>query len=323
MVREISMENITGFQIGHAENQEAKTGCTVILCEDGAVAGYDLRGSAPGTRETDLLRPGFLVDKVHAILLTGGSAFGLAAAAGVQRFLEKRGKGYDARGVRVPIVPGAVIFDLHVGDSRVRPDAEMGYRACQNARSDGVPCGKIGVGTGATIGKILGMDYCMEGGVGYAAEKLDSGLIVSALVVVNALGDVVDPNSGQIIAGARNPNGAGFLNSANFLRGMKFTPPLIRENTTLGVVMTNARLDKVQINKVAQMAQNGLARAVRPVHTMYDGDLIFALSAGDVQTDVNLVGTMAADCVARAIVEAAKISNERGIRESSRKEKAK
>jgi len=308
MIQKLQLQEINGFKIGHAQNYEAKTGCTVILCEDGAIAGYDLRGSAPGTRETELLRPGCLVEKVHGILLTGGSAFGLDTAGGVQKFLEERKKGYDARGIIVPIVPAAVIFDLRVGTEKIRPDIEMGYQACLNARADYVECGLIGVGTGATVGKILGMESSMTGGVGYASERLDSGIIVSAIVVVNALGDVVDPNSRQILVGAKGSDGQ-FVDTVQVMKKMQVNSPLSNENTTLGVVMTNADLNKVQINKVAQMAQNGLARTIRPAHTMYDGDIIFSLCSGEISADVNVIGEMAADCVSQAIIKAVAISN--------------
>ncbi len=309
MVEQVTIASIPAFKIGHAQNEKARTGCTVILCEDGAVAGCDLRGSAPGTRETELLRPGFLVEQVQGVLLTGGSAFGLDAAGGVQQYLAERGKGYDARGIRVPIVPAAVIFDLNVGNGQTRPDKQMGYQACLNANPEQVDCGLIGVGSGATVGKILGMERAMNGGVGYAAETLASGVVVSALVVVNAFGDVLNPNNGKIIAGARELDSERFVNTAQLLRQLPVQTSPITDNTTLGVIMTNAHLNKVQINKVAQMAQDGLARVVRPVHTMYDGDLIFALSGGEQNADQNLIGEMAAECVAQAIIRAVKISN--------------
>ncbi len=308
MINRVKLEKISGFKIGHAQNYDAKTGCTVILCEDGAIAGFDLRGSAPGTRETEILRPGFLIEKVHGIFLTGGSSFGLDGAGGVQRFLEERGKGYDVRGIRVPIVPAAVIFDLQIGDSRIRPQQQMAYQACEAARDDQIDVGLVGVGTGATVGKILGKKFAMPGGIGYASERLDSGLIVSALVVVNALGDVFDPDSGEILAGAKDRTGK-FINTAGFIRKKPVASPLLAENTTLGVVMTNGDFNKVEINKVAQMAQNGLARAIKPVHTMFDGDLIFSLCSGEIRAQVTVIGEMAKDCVSRAITEAVKISN--------------
>jgi len=299
-----SICDVPGICVGHAQNERAKTGCTVILCEEGAVGGVDLRGSAPGTRETELLRPGFLVQKIHAVVFAGGSAFGLDAAGGVQKFLEERGKGYDARGIRVPIVPTAVIFDLATGDPSVKPDKEMGYQACLNARDNEDRLGSIGVGAGATVGKILGMDFAMQAGVGMASEELKDGIVVGALVVVNALGDVVDPSKAQIVAGAKNPKGEGFLNTVEFMKKQSFESPLPTENTTLSVVATNARFTKEEINKVAQMAQNGIGRTIRPAHTMYDGDLVFALSYGKKISDVNLVGEVAAEIVAKAILRA-------------------
>jgi L-aminopeptidase/D-esterase-like protein len=308
MIQKIKINEIEGFKIGHSQNFEAKTGCTVVLCEDGAVAGFDLRGSAPGTRETELLRPGFLVEEVHGVLLTGGSAFGLDAAGGVQKYLEERDKGYDARGIRVPIVPSAVIFDLKIGNGNIRPDFSMAYQACENANSDQVECGQVGVGTGATVGKILGMEFSMAGGVGYASEKLGTEIIVSAVVVVNALGDIVNPQNGDIVAGAKDRDGK-FADTVETMKSLQLKSPLGPENTTLAIVMTNAKLDKIQINKVAQMAQNGLARTLRPVHTMYDGDLIFSLSKGSHSADVNVIGEIAADCVSKAIIQAIKICN--------------
>lgn len=310
MIKNISMEKIAGIKIGHTQNTTAMTGCTVILCEDGAVAGFDLRGSAPGTRETELLRPGFLVEKIHGILLTGGSAFGLDAASGVMQFLAEKKKGYNAGGFYVPIVPAAVIFDLHRGDGTVRPDREMGYKACENAVDQSVDCGIVGVGSGATVGKIAGNEFAMSGGLGYAVELLPNGIIVSAVVVVNSLGDVIDPGTGEIIAGALSPTGE-FLDSVAAMKKMQNQSPLSRQNTTLAVVMTNGSLNKVQANKVAQMAQNGLARTIRPVHTMYDGDLVFALSSGDKQVDVNVVGEVAAECVSQAILTAVTVGNQK------------
>jgi|Deesub1362B_J571_1020462.scaffolds.fasta_scaffold03578_2 L-aminopeptidase/D-esterase-like protein len=307
--KEYELVRLPGIRIGHAQDERARTGCSVILCPEGAVAGYDIRGAAPGTRETDLLRPGFLVERVHGVLLTGGSAFGLAAAGGVVRYLEDHGAGYDARGIRVPIVPASVIFDLHVGEAAVRPDEAMGYAACEAASESKVLCGQVGAGTGATVGKILGMDHCMDGGFGYAAEVLDSGLVICALMVVNALGDVVDPETGNIIAGAKNPDGSGFVDTLAFMRDGKSPQVLAGENTTIGAVITNAVLTKAEATRIAQMAQTGIARSIRPAHTQYDGDLIFALSVGEMRADVSLVGSLAARCVERAILRAVQIAN--------------
>lgn len=293
--------DVPGIRIGHDTNLEAATGCTVLLCETPAVGGVDVRGGAPATRETDVLRPMHLVEEVHAIVLTGGSAFGLDAASGVMRYLDEQGEGYDTGVARVPIVPAAAIFDLGLGSASVRPDAQAGYRACVGATRTGTPQGNVGAGTGATVGKMAGPAFMMKGGLGSASMQLNARIVVGALVVVNAAGDVIDPQSGQIIAGARNPH-SGFL----------FAPPT--GNTTLAVVATNAALSKDEVNKVAQMAHNGLARTLVPAHTMFDGDTVFALALGEragrqsdpesaaVQTSA--IGAAAASVLARAIVKA-------------------
>src|SRR5512136_2998856 len=295
---------VPGIRVGHAQNDEALTGCTVILCEAGAVGGVDQRGGAPGTRETDLLRPMHLVEKVHAVLLTGGSAFGLDAATGVMRYLEERKIGFNVGVARVPIVPAAVIFDLAIGRADVRPDAAMAYQACLSATTDPVIEGSVGAGTGATVGKILGMQNATKAGVGSACVEIVDGLFVGAIAVVNALGDVIDPHTGQIIAGARSEN--GFADTLKVMQNLPEPSSTSTINTVIGVVATNARLSKVEANKVAQMADDGLARAVRPAHTMYDGDTIFALSTGELKADVNLIGAFAAEVFAAAIVRSVK-----------------
>lgn len=297
---------ISGLQVGHAQNLEAATGCTVVLTTDGATCGVDQRGGAPGTRETDLLRPMHLVDKVQAILLTGGSAFGLAAADGVVRWLEERNIGHDVGVARVPIVPAAVIFDLTTGQSDVRPDAAMGYAACEAAvtNSDTDQTGTVGAGTGATVGSILGPAAQMKGGLGTAVIELNSGLLVGALIVVNCFGDVIEPDSGQILAGARKLPEGGFADTMKLLKetGGGFAG---QQNTVIGVVATNATLSKEAMNKVAQMAHNGLARTIRPAHTMFDGDTIFALATGQGQeADTNVIGAFAAEVTAQAVVNA-------------------
>lgn len=291
---------VPGIRVGHAQNEEALTGCTVILCEDGAVGGVDQRGGAPGTRETDLLRPLHRVEKVHGVLLTGGSAFGLDATGGVMRYLEERGIGFDVGVARVPIVPAAVIFDLAIGRGDVRPDAAMAYQACLNATTDPVVEGSVGAGTGATVGKILGMPNATKAGVGSACVEIANGLFVGAIAVVNALGDVIDPRTGAIIAGARSED--GFADTLQVMRQFQAMTSASSSNTVIGVVATNAKLSKEEANKVAQMAQDGLARAVRPAHTMYDGDTIFVLSTGEIKADVNLIGAFAAEVFAEAIV---------------------
>jgi L-aminopeptidase/D-esterase-like protein len=304
-----AITDVPGIRVGHADDLAARTGCTVVLCaDDGAVAGVDVRGAAPGTRETDLLAPENLVERVHAVLLTGGSVFGLDAACGVVRWLEARGIGFDTGVVRVPIVPAAVIFDLAEGDAQVRPDARMGYEACERAVGQAIEEGRVGAGAGATIGKALGIRMASAGGIGTASMKLASGATVGALVVVNAFGDIVDPASGRILAGARLPRG-GWLDTQRMLEsGPPASPLSVMQNTTLAVVATDAALTKAQARKVAAMAHDGLARAIKPIHTMFDGDTIFALSTGDLQADVTTIGAVAAEVVTRAVVRVGRMS---------------
>ena len=292
---------IDGITVGHATNLTARTGCTVVLCPAGATAGVDVRGAAPGTRETEALRPGRLVQKAHAVLLTGGSAFGLDAAGGVVQYLEEQNVGFPAGPVRVPIVPAVVIFDLSVGDAKVRPDREMGYQACLNATNGPVAMGTVGAGAGATVGKGPGV-MSAPGGVGSACMRLDSGLIVAAIVVVNALGNVVHPKTGEILAGGKEDGDFVDLTErlldANIVQGT---------NTTIGVVATNATLSPAETYRVAEMAHDGMARAIRPAHTMFDGDTLFALATGShTGSGVNAVGILAAEVVAAAIVNAVK-----------------
>lgn len=295
-------ETLPGIRIGHATDLRGLTGCTVILCESGAVCGIDIRGSAAGTRELAPCLPGHLVERVHALFLTGGSAFGLDAAAGVMQFLESRGIGFPAGKVRVPIVPAAVIFDLNLGSSSARPDAAMARRACESARQQ-VEEGSVGAGTGATVGKLLGIDHATKGGVGFASLALTGGVLVQALAVVNAFGDVIDPLTSKIVAGARRaPSSRRCVNTAEQMFKGRIRKSFGATNTTLVAVMTNAALDKLQATKLAQMAQDGLARALRPVHTQFDGDLVFALSVGRKRADLNTLGTAAAEMTARAIV---------------------
>lgn len=305
---------VTGLKVGHFTLAERPTGCTVILAEQGAVAGVDVRGSAPGTRETDLLDPVNMVPAVHGILLTGGSAFGLDAAGGVMRYLEEHGVGFDTRVARVPIVPGAVIFDLGVGDAKVRPGADCGYRAASAATPGPVEEGNVGAGAGATVGKLLGGARAMKGGVGTAAITLKDGLTVSAIVVVNAVGDVIDPSTGAVVAGVRTADGKGLADARALIRAGATRPSArVGENTTIGVVATNAALTKAQARKVAQMAQDGMARAISPAHTMGDGDTIFAMATGEraEAADVTTIGALAADVLAEAIVRA--VREARGI----------
>ena len=302
-----SIADVPGIKVGHAQDDAALTGCTVILCEQGAVGGVDQRGGAPGTRETDLLRPMHLVQQVHAVLLTGGSAFGLAAADGVVRWLEEHGYGFDVRVAKVPIVPAAVLFDLDIGRADARPTPDMGYTACQAAGDGPVAEGCVGAGPGARVGSIYGASRATKGGLGTASVDLGDGLVVGAVFAVNCFGDVVDPVTGQIVAGARKLRGESFADTMQVLRGQagqprqRFAGP---GNTVIGVVATNAALSKEEANKVAQMAQDGLARAVRPAHTMFDGDTIFSLATSDRKADVTLVGAYAAEVTAQAILRA-------------------
>ena len=310
-----AITDIPGIQVGHAQDEQALTGCTVVLCEGGAIGGVDQRGGAPGTRETDAMHPMHLVNEVHAVVLAGGSAFGLDAASGAVRYLEERGVGFDVRVARVPIVPAAILFDLGIGRSDVRPDAEMGYQACLNASADPPAEGNVGAGTGATVGKILGLAGAMKSGIGTASMEIGSGVKVGAIAAINVFGDVIDPETGQIIAGARvvqkgpvkigkGPYFADTLSVMESLIGRTVLGFISRENTAIGIVATNAKLNKEQINKVAQMAQDGLARTVCPAHTMLDGDTIFALATGEKKADVNIVGAFAAEVFAQAVLRA-------------------
>lgn len=290
---------IEGITVGHATDATARTGCTVVLCPTGATAGVDVRGAAPGTRETEALRPGRLVQKAHAVLLTGGSAFGLDAAGGVVQYLEEQNVGFPAGPVRVPIVPAAVIFDLGVGNAKIRPDREMGYRASLDATDEPVAMGAIGAGTGATVGKAPGVSSSI-GGVGSACKYLDSGLIVAAIVVVNALGNVVNPDTGEIVAGGKADG--SFVDITERLLDAKLVQGT---NTTIGVVATNTTLTPAEAHRVAEMAHDGMARAIRPSHTMFDGDTLFSLATGaHTGSSVNTVGILAAEVVAEAIVNA-------------------
>ena len=303
---------VPGIKVGHATDAEGLTGCTVVLCESGAVGGVDQRGGAPGTRETDLLRPMHLVQRVHAVMLAGGSAFGLAAADGAMRYLRERKIGFPTGSVRVPIVPAAILYDLGLGRSDVWPDAEMGYAACAAAGSGPVDEGNVGVGTGCSVGKVLGATHATKAGVGSACVHLGGGLAVGALVAVNAFGDVTD-ESGRILAGARPLIGEGFADTMALLRSpIGKLAMRVAGATVIGVVATNARLDKEDVNKVAQMAQDGLARAIRPAHTPFDGDTLFALSTGRIRTNVTLVGSYAAQVVAEAIWRAVRAAEPAG-----------
>ena len=300
-----AITDVPGIRVGHASDLQAITGCTAVLCDGGAVGGVDVRGSASGTRELDALNPSHLVERCHAVVLAGGSAFGLDAAGGVMEYLEARGIGFDVGVTRVPIVPAAILFDLRIGRADVRPDRAMGRRAAEAAATGPVAEGSVGAGTGATVGKLRGMAHAMKGGLGTAAAALPGGVVVGALAAVNAFGDVVDPETGRILAGLRGPDGRPAGTWAAMRAGI-LRPRYATENTTLAVVATNAHLGKAHVSKMAALAQNGIVRAISPAHTTFDGDLVFALATGQVEADLNLVGTVAADLVARAIVRGIK-----------------
>ncbi len=318
---------VAGLKVGHVTLSGRPTGCTVVLAGDGMVAGVDVRGAAPGTRDTALLAPENSVERVHAIVLSGGSAFGLDTAGGVMKWLEEHKVGLPFGGARVPIVPAAILFDLGVGDAAIRPGADCGYQAAEAATSDPVAEGSVGAGAGATVGKLRGMAHAMKGGVGTAAIHLDSGLVVAALVAVNSVGDVIDPSNGQIVAGARNDDGT-FADARRLMRAGPGRPARAGEQTTLAIVATNATLTKTQASRIAQVAHDGLARTIYPVHTPVDGDTVFALTtatkkvAGDRARDLTRIGSVAADCIARAIArgvyEAETLGELRSYRDSFR-----
>jgi L-aminopeptidase/D-esterase-like protein len=303
---------VDGIKVGHVTLSERPTGCTVVLAEGGAIAGVDVRGAAPGTRETDLLSPVNSVEKVHAVVFAGGSAFGLDAASGVVRWLDEHRIGFDVGVARVPIVPAAILFDLRVGDPRIRPTADCGYRAAGLASAQPVEEGSVGAGAGATVGHARGPEHAMKSGIGSAAIAMADGLVVAALAAVNPYGDVIDPATGQVVAGARRDDGHSLADARTLIRG-GMTSGRPGENTTLVVVATNARLTKTQASKVAQMAHDGIARAIWPVHTPVDGDTAFTLATGTLTEPADLlrVGALAADVTADAIVRA--VRNARGL----------
>lgn len=318
-----AITDVYGIEVGHAQNEEALTGCTVILCRKGAVAGVDVRGGAPGTRETDLLNPVNLVEKVHAIVLAGGSAYGLDAASGVMHYLEEKKIGFNVGVARVPIVPSAILFDLSLGRADLRPDSAMGALAAASAVSTPPAEGNVGAGTGASVGKMFGMSLAMKSGLGTASMDIGGGVIVGAIVAVNAWGDVISPDTGGIVAGLRS----GKVGPLRIGKGNQFADTLAmmkspigrgvlgltsRGNTIIGAVATNAKLTKAQATKVAQMAHDGFARTIRPAHTMLDGDTIFALSTGTKKVDISTVGAFAAEVMAQAILRAVKMAKPAG-----------
>ena len=301
-----SITRVAGIEVGHFTDTRRPTGCTVVMAREGAVAGVDVRGAAPGTRETDLLHPSNLVDKVHAIMLAGGSAWGLEAATGAVRWLEERGVGLDVAVGRLPIVPAAVLFDLLVGDMRIRPDAAAGYAACAAASSADPAEGNVGAGAGAVVGKVFGIQHAMKGGVGTASVTVD-GVTVGALIACNALGDVIDPDTAQVMAGARTDDGRALRDTRRaLLRGQPPQPLLAGTNTTIGVVATDAILTKAQAHRLAIAAHDGLARSINPVHTMSDGDTLFSLGTGRAGKSLGMMvlATMAAEATARATARA-------------------
>lgn len=300
-MKQISLTDIEGFALGQAQDAAGGSGCSVILCEEGCSAGVDVRGGGPATRESDLLNPINMVQKIHAVCLSGGSAFGLAAAHGVMRYLEERGCGHDMGFVKVPIVCGASLFDLAVGNSSCRPDETMGYQACQNI-SKQIQQGNVGAGTGASVGKLMGMQHAMKSGIGTYGVQVND-LQVAAIVAVNACGNVVDEASGEQLAGIQID---GQIVSTEAMMLKLLEKPLPKGNTTIGCIVTNAKLDKAQCTKVAGIAHDGYARAIRPVHTMSDGDTIFVMANGRVEVQTDIVGILATDCMAKAINQAVK-----------------
>jgi L-aminopeptidase/D-esterase-like protein len=301
-----AITDVGGILVGHATDLTGYTGCTVILCEEGAVCGLDVRGSAAGTRQVDSLSLSHIVEQIHAVLLCGGSSFGLDAATGVVKFLEEKGIGFDVGVARIPIIPSAVIFDLFFGDAKARPTAAMGYEACINAKET-VDEGSVGAGTGATVGKLFEVSRAMKGGIGTSSIVMPDGLIVGALVVVNAFGDIIDNITGKIIAGARvSEESLEFAHTSDSLKKGIVKKQFGLINTTLGVVATNARFNKRDITKVAQISQCGLIKTISPVHTTFDGDLIFALSSGKIEADINRVGVLSEFVIAEAVKRAIK-----------------
>ena len=308
-MKEISILDVARVRIGQAENAEAGTGVTVVVSEEGMPAGLDVRGGGPASRESQLLNPLMNAQTIHAVVLSGGSAFGLDAAGGVQRYLEERGIGYDVGVTRVPIVCQASLFDLTVGSSSVRPDQEMGYRACVNAETNNYRDGNFGAGTGATVGKLEAVRRSMKAGMGSFAVQI-GGLKVGAIVALNAYGDIFDPETGKQIAGLRSEDGKSLASTSERMYQAadkvknRFVSAAVTANTTLGIVITNAAFAKPQLCKIAGMAHDGFARAIRPVHTSVDGDSIFAVSAGKVEADLDMVGSLSADVMAKAILNA-------------------
>lgn len=298
--------DVKGLKVGQVEDEKALTGCTVVICEKGATCGVDVRGSAPGTRETDLLDPINSVQKVHAVVLSGGSAFGLESTCGVSQYLEENNIGFDVGVCKVPIVTGAVLFDLAVGNHKIRPNKEMGYKACLNASETELKQGNYGAGCGSTVGKVKGAEFAMKGGIGSYSIKLDNGIVVSALIAVNAFGDVYE--DGNVIAGVLNDEKNRLLNTYDIMKQGVMKGGFSIDNTTIGIIATNAKLTKAQCKKISQMAHDGYAKAIFPIHTPHDGDTIFTMATGEieVEADLTLLGCLATEAVEKSIINAVK-----------------
>ncbi|CQR46631.1 Peptidase family S58 [Paraliobacillus sp. PM-2] len=307
MLQEISIGNMKGFSIGHAQYNDAATGCTVIINKNGAVTGVDVRGGSPGTRETDLLKSENLVQETHAVFLSGGSAYGLGVADGIMDYLEEKKIGFDVGVARVPIVPGAILFDLALGDASVRPDATLGYQACLDAETTKeITNGSIGAGTGATVGKCLGTSFSMKGGLGTFAIQIGE-LQVGAVVAVNSFGDILDPQENQIIAGAYDRENKQFLHTEKqLLSQLDKQTNRFSENTSIGTIITNANATKAEMNKIASIAHDGFARTMRPSHTLIDGDTIFAMTSNKVSVDLTIVGMLAVQAIEQAVINGIK-----------------
>lgn len=305
-MKEILFTDIEGIRIGNAQDLKGPTGCTVVICEEGASAGVDVRGGSPGTRETDLLDPVNLVDKIHAVVLAGGSAFGLDAASGVMEYLEEKNIGFDVSVTKVPIVCSAVLFDLAIGNHKIRPDKAMGYLACKNSEINTCIEGNIGAGAGATVGKIFGPEFSMKGGLGCFAIQVGE-LQVGAVVAVNCLGDVIDPENGKILAGALSKDKSFFANTEKVMISQYSEKKnLFSGNTTIGIIVTNGKFTKTEMNKIASMSHNGYGRTMRPAHSMFDGDTIFTMATGKVEADITVVGFLAASVMEKAVIRAIK-----------------
>lgn len=304
-MKEIKFTEIDGIKVGHCQDFEGATGCSVVLCEEGASGGVAVRGGAPGTRETDLLNPMEMVELIHGVVLSGGSAFGLDAAGGVMEYLEEKDIGFDVGVTKVPIVCQAVLFDLIIGSHKVRPNKNMGYEACKNSESNNSDSqGNVGAGTGATVGKVLGPSNAMKGGLGTCTFQVGD-LQVGAMVAVNALGDIINPLNGEVIAGVLSDNKSSFLNTEEvMLKQYNVNTNRFNGNTTIGIIATNAKLTKAQANKVSSMSHNGFARTIRPAHTMFDGDTIFTMATNKVTADINVVGFLATRAMEQAVINA-------------------